>query len=207
VNRCAESERVQSFLDGDLAGHDLRAFLEHAGGCALCASELALYRRVVRSLETLPLIDPGPAFTARVLDRVLPSRVRRRWLRTLGLGYASGISVTLAGALVLATQPAARTLLVTLAGETPRRIAQALIFLLNALSFSVLSIAEGGRLLEGVGQRLAPLARAISALLSHTSIGVPLSVAVAACVVLLWWMRPREHTSRKEIGHVGVLGF
>ena len=207
MNPCPESERIQAYLDDELSADEIRRLLEHAADCARCEQELALYRRVVRSLETLPTRDPGPAFNARVLDRVLPSRVRRRWLRTLGVGYASALTVTMAAAVTLVTQPAARALLEWLTGEAPRRIAQAMIFVLNALSFSVLSVAEGGRLLEATAERLAPLARATSALLSHTSISVPLTVAVAACAAVLWWMRPRGRDSGKEVGHVGVLGF
>ncbi len=207
MNPCPESERIQGYLDAALSADETRRLLEHATGCERCGRELALYRRVVRSLESLPLLDPGPAFTARVLDRVLPSRVRRRWLRALGLSYAGALTATLAGVVTLATQPATRALLESLTGEAPRRIAQAMIFTLNALSFSVLSVAEGGRLLEATGERLAPLARATGALLSHTSISLPLAVAVAACAAVLWWMRARGRHSEREVGHVGVLGF
>jgi len=207
MNPCPESARVQGYLDEDLSADDTRRLLEHIAACAHCARELALYRRVVRSLETLPLLDPGPAFTARVLDRVLPSRVRRRWVRRLGWGYAGALGVTLAGVITLATQPATRALLESLTGEAPRRIVQAMIFTLNALTFSVLSVAEGGRLLEATCERLAPLARATGALLSHTSISLPLTVAVAACAAVLWWMRARGRHSEREVGHVGVLGF
>ena len=207
MNPCPESERIQSYLDAELSADEIRRLLEHATLCARCTRELALYRRVVRSLEALPTVDPGPAFTARVLDMVLPSRVRRRWLRTLGLSYASAFTVIGASAITLATQPAARALILALVSEVSRRVVQTMIFTVNALSFSVLSVAEGGRLLESTGQRLAPLVRAANALFSHTSVTVPLAVAVGVCAGLLWWMRPRERHPEKGVGHVGVLGF
>jgi anti-sigma factor RsiW len=207
MNRCPDPGNLQSYLDGELPPGEAGALLAHLRGCERCARELAIYRRVFRSLETLPLLDPGPALTERVLDGVLPSRVRRRWLRTLGVGYASAFGVMVAGALAALSQPEPRALLVSLSGEAPRRIAQAVVFLLNALSFSVLRIAEGGRLLAEAGERLAPLGRALASLLSHPAITAPLAVAVAVCAVMLWWMRPRERHTGKEVGHVVVLSF
>jgi anti-sigma factor RsiW len=207
VSPCPESFRFQELLDGELPAAEALELREHAASCESCGSELALYRRLYHSLERLPEWDPGPAFTARVMERVLPSRVRRRWLRVLGLGYATLTAFIVAGAVVFATQPAARALVETLSAVASRRLAQTMVFALNALSFSALSLAGGEQWITAAGRRLAPIGRALAALFSQTDILVPLTIAGAACVAVLWWMRPRGAEARKGIRHVGVLGF
>jgi len=207
MTTCAESDRIQELLDGDLPPGEALRLREHAASCASCGRDLLLYTRVFHSLERLPVLDPGPAFTARVLERALPSRVRERWIRALGFGYASLSAITVAAVVAFATQPAARTLLVTLSTAASRRLAQAMVIALNALSFSVVGLAESGRLLAEAGERLKPFGRALAALFSQTAIVLPLTIAAAACIAVLWWMRPREADDGKGIRHVGVLGF
>ncbi|HEY2954257.1 MAG TPA: zf-HC2 domain-containing protein [Candidatus Eisenbacteria bacterium] len=207
MTACPENRRIQELLDEELPPAEALRLREHAASCASCARELALYRRVIHSLERLPTWDPGPVFTARVMERVLPSRVRRRWIRALGFGYASLTALTVAGILAFATQPEARILLVALSTAASRRVAQALVFALNAVSFSVVSLAGSGRLLAETGQRLLPIGRAIAALFSQTAIVVPLTIAVGACAAVLWWMRPRGTEVRNGMRHVGILGF
>lgn len=202
-----ESVRFQELLDGDLSAAEARELREHAASCESCAAELALYRTLYHSLERLPEWDPGPAFTARVMEKVLPSRVRQRWLRALGLGYASLTGVTMAAAVFFATQPAARALVVALSTVASRRLAHAMVFCLNALSFSALSLAGGEQWLTTAGRRVAPIGRALAALFSQTSVVVPLLIAAAACMAVLWWMRPRGAEVRKGIRHVSLLGF
>lgn len=207
MSRCPESFRLQELLDGELPAAEALKVREHAASCEACARELALYRRLYHSLERLPEWDPGPAFTARVMERVLPSRVRRRWLRALGFGYATLSAFIVAGAVVFATQPAARALIETLSAVASRRLARAMVFALNALSFSALSLAGGEQWLNAAGRRLAPIGRAFAALFSQTDVLVPLTIAGAACLAVLWWMRPRGTEARKGVRHVGVLGF
>jgi hypothetical protein len=207
VSPCPESFHFQELLDGELPAADALAIREHAASCEACAGELALYRQLYHSLERLPEWDPGPAFTARVMERVLPSKVRRRWLRALGFGYASLTALIVGAAAVFATQPAARALVEALSEVASRRLAQAMVFALNALSFSALSLAGGGQMLTATGRRLAPIGRALAALFSQSDIVVPLTIATAACVAVLWWMRPRGAEARKGVRHVSVLGF
>ena len=202
-----ESFRFQELLDGELPAAEALELRQHVAGCESCARELALYRQLYHSLERLPEFDPGPAFTARVMERVLPSRVRRRWLRALGFGYATLSAGIVAASVVFATQPAARALIETLSAVASRRLARAMVFALNALSFSALSLAGGEQWLAAAGRRVAPIGRALGALFSQTDVLVPLMVAGAACVAVLWWMRPRGAEARKGMRHVGVLGF
>jgi glutathione S-transferase len=141
------------------------------------------------------------------MERVLPSKVRRRWLRALGFGYASLTTLIVGAAVVFATQPAARALVEALSEVASRRLARAMVFTLNALSFSALSLAGGGQMITATGRRLAPIGRALAALFSQSDIVVPLTIATAACVAVLWWMRPRGAEARKGVRHVSVLGF
>jgi hypothetical protein len=207
VTHCPDSFRFEELLDGELPAEDALALREHAASCESCAAELALYRRLYHSLERLPEWDPGPAFTARVMEAVLPSRVRLRWLRAIGVGYATLTTLIVGGAVVFATQPAARTLAEALFEVASRRLAQAMVLALNTLSYSALSVAGGGHFLAETGRRLAPIGRALAALFSQTDILVPLTIAGAACVAVLWWMRPRGAEDRKGVRHVSVLGF
>jgi anti-sigma factor RsiW len=207
VSHCPESFRFQELLDGELPAAEALALREHAASCESCTTELALYRRLYHSLERFPEWDPGPAFTARVMERVLPSKVRRRWLRALGFGYASLTTLIVGAAVVFATQPAARALVEALSEVASRRLARAMVFTLNALSFSALSLAGGGQFLTATGRRLAPIGRALAALFSQTDILVPLTIAAAACVAVLWWMRPRGAEVRKGVRHLSLLGF
>lgn len=207
MSPCPESGRFQELLDGELEAGEALRLREHAASCEGCGRDLLLYRRVFHSLERLPVWDPGPAFTARVLEQALPSRVRRRWLRALGFGYASLSAATVAAVVVLATQPAARAFFETLSAVASRRLAQAMVFALNALSFSALSLAGSAQWLAAAGERLAPIGRALASLFSQSDIVVPLSIAVAACAAVLWWMRPRGAENQKGVRHVGVLGF
>jgi anti-sigma factor RsiW len=207
VSPCPETFRFQELLDGELPAPDALEIREHAASCESCTAELALYRSLYHSLERLPEWDPGPAFTARVLERVLPSRVRRRWLRALGFGYASLSALTVAAALFFATQPAARALVETLSAVASRRLARTMVFALNALSFSALSLAGGEQWLAAAGRRLAPIGRAFAALFSQADILLPLAIAGVTCIAVLWWMRPHRAEARKEVRHVGLLGF
>jgi anti-sigma factor RsiW len=202
-----ESDRFQELLDGELSAGEALELRQHAATCESCGRELALYRRLYHSLERMPEWDPGPAFTARVMERVLPSRVRRRWLRALGFGYATLSAAIVAASVVFVTQPATRALIETLSAVASRRLARAMVFALNALSFSALSLAGGEQWLAAAGRRLAPIARALGALFSQTDVLVPLTIAGAACIAVLWWMRPRGAEARKGIRHVSVLGF
>jgi hypothetical protein len=54
--------------------------------------------------------------------------------------------------------------------------------------------------------RFAPVARALSALLSQPPLLLIVLASFTACAGLLWWMRPRTESSA-EVRHVGMLGF
>src|SRR5262249_57386095 len=95
MNRCRESRLVQSWLDGDLSGGQASAFAAHLARCATCTAEVRAYRALFVSLgEDLAAPDPGPALTERILDRVVPSRLRRRWVTAIGWTYTTASAVS-----------------------------------------------------------------------------------------------------------------
>ena len=204
---CYEPRLIQEYLDGELTDADTRALREHLSVCRRCTAELGLYRRTFETLDRMRLWSPSPALTERVLDRVLPSRLRRRWVKTVGWSYAGALALSLAAVMLWVSQPAARTLVASLTHELSRRLVQSLIFVLNALTFAIMSLANGWGLVTAAGQRLAPLSRALASLFSNPGIQVALALAGAACVALLWWLRPREKATTEEVHRVGVLGF
>lgn len=205
TDRC-DARRIQDYLDGEMPAGDATAFREHLVGCVSCAAELALYRRAFAALEMT--LAPAPAMLVeRVLDRVLPSRVRRRWVRTFGWAYAGVFAASLAAVGWWASQPAARSMLVGVADHLSKRVVEGLMFGLNAIAFLMVSLVNGWSLVNTASQRLAPFARALGALLSNSGIQITLVTAAASAVLLLWWIRPREKRETRGVRHVGVLGF
>lgn len=205
--RHGDAARIQEYLDGELPPDASASFRAHLEECAECAAELALYRRTFAALDRLTLVAPPAALAERVLDRVLPSRVRRRWIRTVGLGYAGVFAATLAAVLFWSTRADARALLAGFTEEISQRLVQAVVFTLNLLAFAVVSLVDGFGLVAGAAERLAPLARALGSLLSNPGIQTALATAAVVCVALLWWIRPREKRRPGGVRHVGLLGI
>jgi len=206
MNRCTESRRLQDYLDGLMAAAETDAFRVHLHACQGCSAELGAYQRLFHSLDHLPLLDPRPELAERVFAHVLPSRVRRRWILTVGWSYAASLVASLASAYVLATQPVARAWIDALADQASRQVVQSVTFVLNALAFVVVSLAAGWGFLAQALQRLAPIVRALVALLSPPAIELTVWTAGVACAAVLWWMRTREKPSTRNMRHVAVLG-
>jgi predicted anti-sigma-YlaC factor YlaD len=207
MNRCSEARRIQDYLDGETSGADALAFRRHLDSCPACAAELALLDRAFRALDRLPLVDPTPALAERVLSHVLPSRIRRRWMRAAAWGYAASFAICLAAGVVLLSRPGGRLVVEALWTDASRRLVEAALFGANAVTYALLALVDGWGLIETIGTRLMPFVRAIGTLVTHPVIEVSLVMAVISCAALLWWMRPREKGSNGEPRHVGVLGF
>jgi len=203
---CPGAGFLQDFLDGELSEAQARAFGVHLGSCPRCVSELASYRRAFASLARLPLAA-SPDLTERILDRVVPARVRRRWLTTMGWSYAGALSACLVAAAVIFSQPQSGAWLAEVSAEASRRMVNATIFTVDLLSMAVLGLASGWGLLTTIGNCLAPVARAFTTLFSDPVVLSASGAAAAACAALFVWMRPREKGGSREMGHVGVLGF
>ncbi len=207
MNRCTHLPQVQDYLDGVLAESDARAYERHIGGCGECRLELALYRRVFAALDDTPTFDPGPALTERVLDHVLPSRVRRqRRLAVLGWGYAASIAVSAVAMVAAVSQPLGRAALAALSGEASHRVLRTLEFVLNTVTWLAIRSAGAGEWLATASQRLAPVLRGIGTLVSEPAVALTLAAAAAVSIAVIWWMRPRERAGAKEVRYVAILG-
>ncbi len=204
---CPRSTAIQDYLDGDLPEVEARALREHTARCARCAAEFASFSRMFRVLEVPVVYAPSPALTRRVLDQVLPSRVRRRWVATVGWSYAAAFAVCLSIAMMLLSRSDARTLVAGWSGELSSRLIHAAAFVLNTVAFAVVNLATGWGMVSALGQRLAPLGRALGILLANPGVQVSLVMAGVAFAGLLWWMRPRGKRSNEEVRHVGVVVF
>ena len=211
LNPCAQNELLQLHLDGELDPAAEARLGRHLLACAECSAELALYERVFATLDATPLIDPPPHLTGRILERVLPSEVRRRWLRTLGWGYGLAAAGSVAASVALLVHPAPRALLGTLGIEASQRVAQAAVFIVDALALAMVQMAGGWTLLHQIGLRLSPVFRAITTLLARPGVDITLALATVATAALIWWLRPRELQANRglprEIEHAGLLAL
>jgi anti-sigma factor RsiW len=207
MTRCRENLRLQDFLDGELPTGEVVAFRAHLAVCQDCAADLASFQSLIATLERVPLLAPRPELTGRILDRVLPSRARRRRLAVLGWSYAGALSACAGAVALWALQPGGNAQVETLSGQLSHRLLGAGFFVLNLLGASAVRLADGWSLLHAAGERLAPLSRALGAVLTEPGIALTIWAAAAVCAALLWWMRPRAGAAAREVHHVGVLGF
>jgi predicted anti-sigma-YlaC factor YlaD len=206
VNAHPPGDRLQDYLDGILPPGEQQSLREHLGGCAACAARLDGYAQVFAMLADAPLLDPSPSLAERVLDRALPSRVRSRWMRTVGFGYAATLASLLAIAVAWGTQPGARTFAGWVTGEASQRVVQTLKLLIQGVSFLALGLSGSWGTLSTVAGRFAPLGRALASVASHPTVELALWMAGLSCLALLWWLRPRASRDGKGIRHVGLLG-
>ena len=195
--RCRESWRVQDLLDDLLPPAERDAFRRHAGGCPVCTAELAAYASMFHTLDALPLTDPGPAFTTRVLDAVLPSSIRRRWLRTVGWTYAASLAASAVAAIAVVNLPAWNGWLDAAATTASRHTVQLMMFLLNLAGYATLGIANGWGLIATMGARIAPLPRALVSLLQHPPVEIALWGAAIICIAVLWLLHGRDRATRR----------
>jgi hypothetical protein len=204
MTTCDRHRQIQDFLDHEMGEREARDFERHLTSCSECSVELALYRRAFVALERLPLRSPSPALTERVLARVAPSQVRRRWVARMGWCYAAALAVSIGAALLWASQPGPRALLESLSAVASRRLIESTTFVLNSLAFTFLSLANGWSWIALVVEPLAPLVRAAVALLSQPVVQSALAMAAVSCIAVLWWMRPRERKAGRK-GYVAII--
>jgi anti-sigma factor RsiW len=210
MTTCRYQDQTQAYLDGELPAEQMRVYREHLAGCASCAAELALYRRVFALLEDAPQDEPSPDLTERVLESVLPSRIlarRARRLRAFGWSYAGMLAASVAGFVAWAGQPSGQAVLSALSSAASKRLVEAVRFVVNAASFAFTQSAAVGQSLGQAFERFSPLGRALAAALGQSTILGTLAAALAVSAVMLWWLRPSTRHHAKEIHHVGVLGF
>ena len=68
---CKEIEGYAiEYLDGKLAGEDLKAVELHLHGCGACSERLHGFSDVSGLLDSWPAIEPSPSFNARLAQRL-----------------------------------------------------------------------------------------------------------------------------------------
>lgn len=207
MNRCPESERIEALLDGELGAESARALAEHMTGCSRCAAERAGFESLFGSLRMARLADPGPRLTERILDRVVPSRIRRRQVTVLGWCYTGATAVTTFAFISWIVQPSTHLWLGRLASAAYGRLIDTALFALDAVTTTVLRVQHGLGLLELLGGWLVPVARAFGLVATDPRVATSLWAAIAAAALLLWWMRPRPAGVIRGGRHVGMLAF
>jgi anti-sigma factor RsiW len=203
--RCTRTGWAEDFLDGLLPEAEAAEYQSHAATCPECRAELAAMRLVFAKLEALPVLDPGPSFTERVLDVVSPARIRRRWIRTVGWSYAGSLAASIAAGLLVAGSPASTQAFDVASAAASRHLVQLASFLFNALGFATLGIANGWGAMMELIQRIAPVPRALNSALQQPTIERSLWAAGVICIVMLVWLHRRERTE-SDTHPLAVLG-
>ena len=200
MKRCPDPDRLEALFDGELSAAEADAVRAHAASCDECATELAVLERVAACVRQATVVDPGPALTERILDRVLPSRLRRRWVTALGWTYSGATAISTYAVIAWISRPDTPGWVVDRLGEGSLRALQAGLFTLNAIAFSWMRALDGWTL-------VAPFLRALSRPLADPVIVTSIAGAVLACVATLWWMHARRDPVTGKVEHVGLLGF
>src|SRR5580765_8329375 len=71
--------KILGYVDGRLKPGEDREVETHLEGCATCRLRVNEFRAVSGLLDELPMIEPSPAFDARVRARVAAEPVKRSW--------------------------------------------------------------------------------------------------------------------------------
>ena len=71
-----------AYLDGKTPAEAAREVEAHLAACAACRTRAEEFRRLWGVLETVPLVEPSPAFDARLRERIAaePQRAWFGWL-------------------------------------------------------------------------------------------------------------------------------
>lgn len=210
MKACPKNDRLQDYLEGLLPREEAEAYQTHVQGCASCALELAIYRRLMARLDNLPEFEPDPALTEHIFERILPSRERkRRWVRALGIAYAASLAAIAGAGMVWLAQPGSSELVAGWSARASGAFLQGMVWGLDLFTYALARIVQGRGLLEVVGVKLAPLVRVIPAVVFQPALAALVIAASGACAGVLWWMRPRDAGVRRQRGggHVAMLGF
>jgi anti-sigma factor RsiW len=95
------SEKVDTYLDGELSQDEERALREHLHGCAACSSDSLERLQAKRAIQSAgQRFVPDSAFRARVQKSLAVSRPgRSRWQWLPALAISAAVALLVAGAL------------------------------------------------------------------------------------------------------------
>jgi predicted anti-sigma-YlaC factor YlaD len=210
MNHCRETRNVQDYLDGELDAERAIAFARHLESCEACRAEVRAFRSLFDTLgdyrEERVLLDPGPGLTERILDRVLPSRLRRRLVTVLGWIYGSSTAISTFAVVSWISQPESHVWLAQRYGEISLRALQSGLFAFELVTRSWFEVLQGWGFVERMAGALSPIARALARPLADPTLGFILMAATLACAVMLRWMRGQRGPA-EEVRHVSLLGF
>ena len=212
MTHCPHRHRLQDFLDGELPADDARAFVAHLEGCAGCAADLELFARVDEALRSAPAWDPGLDFTERVLDRVVPSRLRRRFVTVVGWTYGTATAVSTFALASWLSRPGTPAWIASALSELYLASLRTGVFAFQTVVAACFRLGNGAGLLGAFSQHLSPLVHAGVLALSHPVLGATLVSAALGSIGVLWWMRPSAALVRwgrrgRGADHVGLLGL
>lgn len=205
---CAEGHRVQDYLDGLLPVAAFQAFEGHLQTCARCTADVSRYRQVFTKLERMPLLSPSAGFTERVLARVVPARIRARWVRVIGWGYAAACAAFVGAIAVVLGMPGTQGAIEQFSGDATGRFTGVIVLAMQAFSVLAQAVAGAWGFALGVVSWFAPVGRALAPLVANATVISALGAAGVACTVLIWWMHTREsNRATEKVKHVALLGF
>ena len=207
MNHCPETDRIEAWLDGELSPDAARTLERHVAGCADCTAERALLVSLFASLRTVRLPNPGPALTERILDRVVPSRVRRRPVTVVGWSYTAASAVTTFAFISWIVRPETHAWLGRLLSAAYGSLMDAGMFALGATAAVAHGVGQGIGFLELLAGWLGPVSRALGLLAADPVVAAALWSAVVASALMLWWMRPRAGQITRGNRNVGILAL
>lgn len=208
MTRCARHPMLHEWLDGALEEAEAERFVRHLESCESCAAELAAFTRVEAMVASARVFDPGPALTERILDHVVPSRVRRRFVTIVGWAYTAVTAVSTFALISFATRPTTPAWMADQLGQLYLGMIKAGVLTLHMLVSATLRFGDGWGLLDTFAARLAPLAHAAAVVLSQPVLAATIAAAVVTTVALLRWLRPSGNAGgRGGLQHVDVLSF
>src|SRR5262249_1875360 len=173
MKRCAQTIKVQDWLDGELAPEEAARFEAHLAGCPECEAEAPAYLAVFAEVRALPLLDPRPELFDRIMDEVLPNRAPR-WVRVLGWAYAGAFAASVAAIASTFVLPGPSAWMHGVIAAATRALTGTGTFVLRTFSDGVVRMGET---LSGSGSA-ARLLRLLWGALAHPAFLLTLAAAI-----------------------------
>src|SRR5262245_52604582 len=205
---CPGRDEIEILLDGELPPAREATLRAHAALCPTCGPELADYERLLATLRRAPSWEPEWTVRERILDRVLPSRIRKRYVQIFGWLYGSATAVLTFGFLSAVSRADVRAAAAQWAGDIAHGSVRLMIGALELLAVNATHFPERLRGLQSLERLFSPLGRALEQSFQVPAVQLSVWAAALVCAALLGWMHARDKHAR-TIGnggpHVGVI--